>query len=289
MSGISSESIRVSVASPFCESRTHGPVGAMSGPTASAGAAPGRDFRTTHWSVVLAARQATSVTQIRESQRSNPDGRVDLNLRFTDPGREDTHTVHIAWGDGTEDTLDLPKFVRAFSLTHTFPSVADPLRLWSGSLRITDKDGSDGVAQLQFRPWTPLNSPVDTDQDGIPDGWELEHLGWIGADAQGDLDADGVPNLAEFIRGGDPSVPDAATLTLVRDQNRLSLSFTATRGDVAVLGDRKRYYSVLQSPNLVDWTAVSGGRDITGVDQVQTVRIPTNPTAAFFRLDVEVR
>lgn len=32
----------------------------MSEPTASAGAAPGRYFRTTHWSVVLAARQAPS-------------------------------------------------------------------------------------------------------------------------------------------------------------------------------------------------------------------------------------
>lgn len=232
---------------------------------------------------------APRVTQLRQQQPPVPNGRAELSLRFVDPGTADRHSLRIVWGDGTEEVIEIRRGARLFNAQHQFPAATNPLQLWTGSFSLKDSDGSEAIGQLQFRPWTSLQSPVDTDQDGVPDGWELASLGRITGDTQEDDDADGVPNLAEFIRGGDPSTPDAEKLSLAGNPGAYRVSFVAARGDAGLLGNRKRYYSVRQSSNLVDWVVVPAGKDIPGADQVETIQVPSASSAGFFRLDVEAR
>jgi hypothetical protein len=67
---------------------------------------------------------------------------------FTDPGTQDTHTVDIAWGDGSADTiLNLGAGVLTFSASHQYPDnpAGQP---HGGTFAVTavatDKDGDSG-------------------------------------------------------------------------------------------------------------------------------------------------
>ena len=59
---------------------------------------------------------------------TEPGDNVELNVSFTDPNLQDTHTVTIDWGDGSDpdsdgsagETLVLPVGDRTFSVNHVF-------------------------------------------------------------------------------------------------------------------------------------------------------------------------
>lgn len=232
---------------------------------------------------------APNLQSVRINQPSVADGRVSLRVRFTDPGQWDTHMLHVVWGDGTESDVPIARNQRVVNADHQFPVGGDGLRLFTGSLRLRDSDGAEAVAPLQFRPGTPLSSTVDTDGDGLPDGWEFANFGTLQYNGSIDNDGDGVPDAAEYAMGSDPTTPDAHPLSLVRDGRGVRLSFIAARGPVDGLGQRKRYFSLMRSANLRDWTPVPSAQDIVGADQQQTVRVPARLTSEFFRLDAEVR
>src|SRR5205807_649380 len=66
---------------------------------------------------------------------------------FTDPGTLDTHTVVIAWGDGSPDTiLNLSAGVLTFSAGHQFldNAAGQPHGSFAISAVVTDKDGDSG-------------------------------------------------------------------------------------------------------------------------------------------------
>src|SRR5207237_498147 len=67
---------------------------------------------------------------------------------FTDPGTLDTHTVDIAWGDGSPDTvLHLDANVLTFSASHQYldnPAGQAHGGAFAVSAVVTDKDGDSG-------------------------------------------------------------------------------------------------------------------------------------------------
>jgi hypothetical protein len=77
----------------------------------------------------------------------NQNGNASVSGSFTDPGTSDAHTVDIAWGDGSPDTvLHLDPGVLTFGASHQYinnpsgqPQVSFPV-----SATVTDKDGDSG-------------------------------------------------------------------------------------------------------------------------------------------------
>jgi hypothetical protein len=86
----------------------------------------------------------------------NEGGTVTLTGSFTDPGTLDTHTVVVAWGDGSADTINLPAGVLNFRIPHAYRDNQPGNAPFAISVRVTDQDGA-GVTATQNQ--VVLNAP----------------------------------------------------------------------------------------------------------------------------------
>ncbi|MBN2475814.1 MAG: hypothetical protein JXB62_14475 [Pirellulales bacterium] len=77
----------------------------------------GRDSETTHTGPQNVAPDIGSLVVTREIDEH---GTAVLRARFSDPNRQDTHSVTIDWGDGTVDQWDLRVGCRTFTGTHQY-------------------------------------------------------------------------------------------------------------------------------------------------------------------------
>ncbi|MBN2148941.1 MAG: PKD domain-containing protein, partial [Anaerolineales bacterium] len=67
-----------------------------------------------------------------------------LTVAFTDPGLLDTHTLAVAWGDGSTASINLSLGARTYELRHTFTSEG----AFHVSLTITDDDNASASTGL---------------------------------------------------------------------------------------------------------------------------------------------
>jgi PKD repeat protein len=100
---------------------------------------------------VLPADLAVAVNNVAPSKIAltltpgtiNEGGSTSLSGTFSDPGVLDTHTVGIAWGDGTTDTLNLAAGVLSFGpVSHSFTQALVQASITNTiTVTVTDKDG----------------------------------------------------------------------------------------------------------------------------------------------------
>ena len=76
------------------------------------------------------------------TQKGQP---VTLNGSFADAGAPEADTVHIVWGDGSTDTLNLPAAVHSFSDAHVYAGEGD----YFPTVFVTNADGGTAAAAAE--------------------------------------------------------------------------------------------------------------------------------------------
>jgi hypothetical protein len=66
------------------------------------------------------ANTAPSNIQIAPPAAINENGVASLELTFDDPDPLDTHTVQVAWGDGSVEGFNVPQGSQFFGTTHQY-------------------------------------------------------------------------------------------------------------------------------------------------------------------------
>ena len=83
----------------------------------------------------------------------NEGGTITLTGTFTDPGILDTHTVSVAWGDGSDTAATVTEHDGSgtFTAMHTFLDnpPGEPDGAYTIVATATDKDGGQGSASIQ--------------------------------------------------------------------------------------------------------------------------------------------
>src|SRR5204863_69673 len=70
----------------------------------------------------------------------NEGSSVNVSGMFTDPGTADSHTVVIAWGDGSTSTVNLGAGTLGFGATgHAYADNG----VYTATVTVTDKDGDN--------------------------------------------------------------------------------------------------------------------------------------------------
>jgi PKD domain-containing protein len=95
--------------------------------------------------VVLAATPATAGSA------------TGVSGKFTDPDAADTHTVALAWGDGSSSTLALAAGVLDFSSSHTYATAGD----YNVTATVTDPAGASASGSVSFTVARPNSAPTD--------------------------------------------------------------------------------------------------------------------------------
>src|SRR5205085_2609836 len=89
-----------------------------------------------------------NVTLTPSPSAINENDSTTVSGSFTDAGTQDTHTVDIAWGDGSADTvLNLGAGVLTFSASHQYldnPAGQAQGGSFTITATVTDKDGDSG-------------------------------------------------------------------------------------------------------------------------------------------------
>src|SRR5205814_1384799 len=98
------------------------------------------------------------------------DGTAVLSGSFTDPGTQDSHTVVIAWGDGSADTtLALGAGVLTFSASHQYLDNRPGDAQYAISATVTDKDGgsASGGASVTVHNVAPSVGAINGPASGV--------------------------------------------------------------------------------------------------------------------------
>ena len=98
----------------------------------------------------------SNVAPVIESVSATPavdeHGTVTVSGSFSDTGSLDTHTLAVAWGDGTTSTATIDPVARTFTASHTYldddPS-GTASDVYAIDLALSDDDGGVATAQLQ--------------------------------------------------------------------------------------------------------------------------------------------
>jgi hypothetical protein len=133
-------------------------------------------------------------------------------------------------------------------------------------------------------------SDIDTDGDGLPDDWERFYFGTLAAKPDDDLDEDGAGNLAEYLRGTDPTVADPKPVAV----EGLEVVTVAVDGTVQLRfkSDIGRKHRVDVSFDLVEWHSATGefkaedGGWVRWIESDLTVP-PAGRRQSFYRVAVE--
>jgi len=104
----------------------------------------------------------------------NENDSTTLSGSFTDPGTLDTHTVVIAWGDGSTDTtLNLAANVLTFSTSHQYLDdnpTETPSDINSISVTVTDRDGgfTEYTTTVTVNNVAPMLGAISVDHVLVP-------------------------------------------------------------------------------------------------------------------------
>jgi PKD repeat protein len=92
------------------------------------------------------------------------DGQVNLQVTFTDPGIDDTHTATVNWGDDSS-LVELGPVTSPFGVPHTYPGAG----IYTAEVCVTDDDGAFGCDSVEI---TVSNTPPEVDAGGPYSGFE---------------------------------------------------------------------------------------------------------------------
>jgi uncharacterized repeat protein (TIGR01451 family) len=129
---------------------------------------PANDSATAHTTVTNAVPEITfaglSASQINEN------GLVTMTVRFTDPGKCDTHKARIVWGDGKTELVDVPTGARELSRSHQYldddPSTGTPQDNFIVEVTIIDNHGasdSENTSPLLVKNVAPVIKAFTSD------------------------------------------------------------------------------------------------------------------------------
>jgi hypothetical protein len=161
------------------------------------------------------------------------------------------------------------------------------------------------TAQLEFYVW--MNSgglasfyaddlsffpalPAVANGDGLPDAWQLAWFGTTVFGATNSYIGDGISNLAKYIAGVDPTLPNNLPRLSLVGSNGLSFNTIAATGEG--YQGLQRYYTLQTSANLAvgNWSAVSNYQNIIGSGQTVTYSNLQSGavSSAFYRLSTSL-
>ena len=118
----------------------------------------------------------------------------------------------------------------------------------------------------------------DANHNGISDTWE-QHF-FPGSAAGADTDGDGLSDLAEFIAGTDPTVPDSSlrlAKPVIQADGAIRLEWPSQSG---------RAYRIKGSTNAITWTEVTDWIRASSGTSTYTLPPPTPGAPYLFRLEV---
>ena len=142
---------------------------------------------------------------------------VTIRPAFTDVGVEDTHSATVAWGDGTEDAIDL--VASPFAAEHTYPD--------NGTFTVTVTDDDEGAGDDTVSVTIELPEPIPptavagADQDAD----EGATLLFVGA---GSLDPDGQILLYEWDFGDGLTAVGVTQTNSYDDDGVFTVTLTVT-------------------------------------------------------------
>jgi hypothetical protein len=139
---------------------------------------------------------------------------------------------------GATDALNVVQYVREDRVNYddAFPWPTAPDGTGPSLTRVFEQEYGNDFINWMAAPPSPGRAgnqpPADTDGDGIPDAYEIAHgLNFRDpTDAAQDADGDGQSNLAEYLAGTDPQIPDSLQIAIQIKAGVATVQFTAHAG-----------------------------------------------------------
>jgi subtilisin family serine protease len=121
---------------------------------------------------------------IDEVNPDDPDNQVVIDIELTDPGIDDTHTITIDWGDGSDpevvpvDPVDPEEpEKRTATATHNYadPEVVPPITPYEVTVTVVDDDGGEDedIFNVTINNVDPVLGPAVIDEEEINEAEEI--------------------------------------------------------------------------------------------------------------------
>ena len=78
----------------------------------------------------------------------------------------------------------------------------------SHTLYVQERDNAGNWSNSAYKTIL-IDYSLDSDNDGMPDLWETQYFSYLSQDGDEDYDGDGYTNLAEYLKGTDPTDPES--------------------------------------------------------------------------------